>query len=861
MDDELKELKSLLRSLVVSSRTQMDVRTLMRDYRNMVGSPMPLAKYGHTDPVAFLKEHFDDCFEMTGPSSNPVLTLIVPGSLKHIDQLIRRQKALPSTAKFHRNPMIPESAVNKQNPILKTFVKDTQAVLKEPEPSVVEPPDVVADASHNKQSVVNHQVTSIEFRNSLQKRLALYRRLRNVEEPSAEREVTTSPCQNDDSGNQTSSSSSDTRVLELEELKSEIMELIRAAPCGLWCADLLRLYRNRFDREMNFTRFGYMSLIEVVSTMVARVVITRPEVDGDWYLRKRGFGQLPPPLRPARASPPPDPDDALPGIGYDADVFPADCLHFTENIPTQSLSDVLPGAMVEVTVSEVYSPSHFWLFRLGNQYHIAMDNMMDAMTEYYNGEGRSRWLARGAVRVGQYCSSLYEGDWHRSLIVKILDSDTVKVRHVDYGTVDKVAVNALRPLRREYARLPAQAVRARLAGLRPCAGGQRWPPSAAVAFLRLVTDRPLVANIVAVDREEDIIETLLIETSTAVDRNLSAELIRTGHADKRPDSALRSAESYLKPSFEALETGATPNLGEIHEYLRDGILLECVAAYRQHVLACVPASDSSASDHPPDASLPPPSSPTELSSPQVTSQRPLCPPAAPPALSPKHSGPSEAKAQRQTECRPQSIVHPQLAGPHAPPGMVSPAQPGPYMPRGVVSPAQRGPYWPPGVVAPAQPGQRGPYGPPGAVAPAQPGPYMPRCMVSPAQPSPYRPPGVVAPAQPSPYALPGEMAPAQPGPYGPPGEMAPAQPGPYWPPGEVAPAQPGPYGPPGEVAPAQPGPYGPPGVVTLSRAECDKYFRLLYENPMAAHWYMVRVLDFAMRRCSHSHHPGFNNNN
>ncbi|PZC81848.1 hypothetical protein B5X24_HaOG211861 [Helicoverpa armigera] len=123
---------------------------------------------------------------------------------------------------------------------------------------------------------------------------------------------------------------------------------------------------------------------------------------------------------------------------------------------------------------------------------------------------------------------------------------------------------------------------------------------------------------------------------------------------------------------------ATPNLGEIHEYLRDGILLECVAAYRQHVLACVPASDSSASDHPPDASLPPPSSPSELSSPQITSQRPLYPPAAPLALSPKHSGPSEAKAQRQTECRPQSIVHPQPASPYVPPGVLTPALPGPY---------------------------------------------------------------------------------------------------------------------------------------------------------------------------------------
>uniref|UniRef100_A0A2A4JK98 Tudor domain-containing protein n=1 Tax=Heliothis virescens TaxID=7102 RepID=A0A2A4JK98_HELVI len=118
----------------------------------------------------------------------------------------------------------------------------------------------------------------------------------------------------------------------------------------------------------------------------------------------------------------------------DADVFPADCVHFTESIPAVSLRAVRPGAMLEVIVGEVYSPSHFWLIRLGDHYNIAMEDMMDEMTHYYNGEGRSRTLARGAVRVGHYCSSLYERDWHRSLIVKIIDSDTVKVRHVDYGT-------------------------------------------------------------------------------------------------------------------------------------------------------------------------------------------------------------------------------------------------------------------------------------------------------------------------------------------------------------------------------------------------------------------------------------------
>ncbi|PZC77969.1 hypothetical protein B5X24_HaOG202711 [Helicoverpa armigera] len=292
--------------------------------------------------------------------------------------------------------------------------------------------------------------------------------------------------------------------------------------------------------------------------------------------------------------------------------------------------------MVEVMVGEVYSPSHFWLIRLGDQYHIAMENMMDEMTEYYNGPGGARTLARGAVRVGHYCSALFLRDWHRALIVRVLDSDTVKVRYVDYGT---------------------------------------------------------------------------------------------------------TAECYLNPRFEALESGATPNLEEIHAYLRDGIVLDYVAAYREHVPACLPPepapapSDSPASDHPPDlpariplwlpstpdACLPSPSSPTELSSPQVTSQRPLSPPAAPLALSPKDSEPCEAKAHSainvqldihkqpnvnippddnpQTECRRQSVVHPQPAAPCPPPGVVAPAWPGPYPPPGVVAPAWSAPYAPPGAVA------------------------------------------------------------------------------------------------------------------------------------------------------------------
>uniref|UniRef100_A0A2A4JLG2 HTH OST-type domain-containing protein n=1 Tax=Heliothis virescens TaxID=7102 RepID=A0A2A4JLG2_HELVI len=245
MDDEMKGLKSLLRSLVVSSPTQMDVRSLQRDYRNMVGAPLPLAKYGHRDPVAFLKERFSDCFVMTGPSSNPVLTLIVPDTLKHIDQFVQKQK-VPSTAKFKsKRRSIPETVLKpqKQDLIFETFVKDTPRVPEEPEQSEVKAPDVVPEASHYKQPVANHQVTSTDVKNFLRKRLPLYNSLHSFEELASERGATISSCQDDDSGKQLSSSNSSTKALQLEELKADVMDLISAAPGGVWCTDLIRLYR------------------------------------------------------------------------------------------------------------------------------------------------------------------------------------------------------------------------------------------------------------------------------------------------------------------------------------------------------------------------------------------------------------------------------------------------------------------------------------------------------------------------------------------------------------------------------------------------------------------------------------------
>lgn len=75
------------------------------------------------------------------------------------------------------------------------------------------------------------------------------------------------------------------------------------------------------------------------------------------------------------------------------------------------------------------------------------------------------------------------------------------MRHIDFGTVENVESRSLRPLLRRWAGLRAQAVRARLAGVRPAAGGGAWPAPACAAFLAAVIDRRLVAEVVNTDTE------------------------------------------------------------------------------------------------------------------------------------------------------------------------------------------------------------------------------------------------------------------------------------------------------------------------------------------------------------------------
>ncbi|CAK1553140.1 unnamed protein product [Leptosia nina] len=697
MEDELKELKSHLRSLVVSSPSQIDAYTLCRDYREMIGERIPIHKYGYRDPVAFLKERCSDSFLFQGPPKNPVLTLIVPDALKYIDKMVQKQKSSPYT-KFRgkRRSVLASTSYSSHSDSEKTDKNlpktDAFPTLKDVTRSNILERDHKTITSSSKYGDKRSTLTNIDIKptsnyqpNDRSISSSTLEETENMPFAKRNNKVIDSfknrnehserqPCNKRDSplcgslmhsyistyevenhsqrnSVKTSFTGSSTKRAELAELVEEISSIVLEHSDGMWSTDILKGYRHRTGRDINYHRFGYTSLMSVVQ--LAERLTAKQMADGAWRVWPADAPEPAAPPLPAPSlrldDPPPsfDSEEALPGVDYEEGVFPLDCLHYTESIPAARAGDVRPGDMLEVIVGEVYSPSHFWLLRLGPAFNVALGDIMDLMTEYYErGEGRDRWLSQGAVRVGHFCACRYDADWHRSIITKIVDSDTVKVRHVDYGTVESVPTKRLKPLRREWAALPVQAMRARLATAQPPASGFRWPRSSAVAFLRLVSDKRLVADVVNVDEEDDILDVVLVDTSTDEDVYTCEELVRGGFAETRRRLASATSERHLWPTFDALESGETPNFAEIQAYLRNGVILDHIDEYRRHV--------------PPN--LPTPRPQTIPVAPNLATPRPQSIPVAPNVATPRNQ--TIPVAPSLATPRPQSIpVAPNLATP------------------------------------------------------------------------------------------------------------------------------------------------------------------------------------------------------
>ncbi|NWR95841.1 TDRKH protein, partial [Furnarius figulus] len=149
---------------------------------------------------------------------------------------------------------------------------------------------------------------------------------------------------------------------------------------------------------------------------------------------------------------------------------------------------------LDVYVSAVESPGHFWVQILGHR-SLQLDKLTAEMRHFY---GTSPPVPPPSVCPGDIVAALYldDGDWYRARVLGMLDNGHWDLYYVDFGDNGEAPLENLRVLRGDFLSLPFQAIECSLAGIVP--SGDGWQEAALQEFERLTHCAqwtPLVAQI------------------------------------------------------------------------------------------------------------------------------------------------------------------------------------------------------------------------------------------------------------------------------------------------------------------------------------------------------------------------------
>lgn len=173
----------------------------------------------------------------------------------------------------------------------------------------------------------------------------------------------------------------------------------------------------------------------------------------------------------------------------------------------------------DVVVAEVKDPGHLYI-QLGSQYE-KLGKMMDELDDHYEPlvakffkEGQP--LVPREFSVGDQVAAVWPTDnlWYRG-VVKARKAGKWEVFYMDYGDTKYVEEPYIMPLDRNFCVLPAQAIRAHLAGIEPrCdeAANCKWPQTATRRVIQLTDGSHLSSlQLIVMDRQRESLAIVLLD--------------------------------------------------------------------------------------------------------------------------------------------------------------------------------------------------------------------------------------------------------------------------------------------------------------------------------------------------------------
>nr|XP_056705924.1 tudor domain-containing protein 1 [Euleptes europaea] len=166
-----------------------------------------------------------------------------------------------------------------------------------------------------------------------------------------------------------------------------------------------------------------------------------------------------------------------------------------------------PKEVVDVMVCMLYSPGEFYCQILSNHDLKVLEELNISLAEYCQKTAPSV----SKIAKGKPCCAYFSGDgrWYRALVEESTSDQTCKVQFVDYGNIEVVTLDKLRQISSKFLKLPFQAIRCWLSGVRPI--NKEWTTEAVLALQMCTAGKKLQARVVSLTTDGAEVE--LIDNS------------------------------------------------------------------------------------------------------------------------------------------------------------------------------------------------------------------------------------------------------------------------------------------------------------------------------------------------------------
>jgi len=184
------------------------------------------------------------------------------------------------------------------------------------------------------------------------------------------------------------------------------------------------------------------------------------------------------------------------------------------------------GVYYDLVVSHIISPSMFYV-----QSHSTLQRytaLNTEMTRYY--DTNTTTTVNSNFTPGSLFAVVESNNmWYRARLVRTLPSSLICLRLIDTGRMVVTVKEKMKPLMEQFQHLPVQAIKAKLASVKPRRDEYGWDEEVTEWFKHVALKGPLV-GLVKEKNAEELVLTLYDTSEADVDIVINEEIVKTGLA-------------------------------------------------------------------------------------------------------------------------------------------------------------------------------------------------------------------------------------------------------------------------------------------------------------------------------------------